>query len=42
MTGEVWFAVLPDGEAGRTAVRALRPLAATALAVAAHRFARPG
>lgn len=27
MTGEAWFTVLPDGEAGLTAARALRPLA---------------
>ncbi|GHF48154.1 asparagine synthase [Streptomyces mashuensis] len=31
MTGDSWFTVLPDGEAGRTAARALRPLATEAI-----------
>ncbi|MCC3770363.1 asparagine synthase-related protein [Streptomyces sp. UNOC14_S4] len=37
MTGEAWFAVLPDGEAGLTAARALRPLAANAIEHASGR-----
>ncbi|UGY92927.1 asparagine synthase-related protein [Streptomyces gobiensis] len=38
MSGEVWFAVLPDGEAGLAAARVLRPRAAK---VIAHGSGRP-
>ncbi|GAA0416592.1 asparagine synthase-related protein [Streptomyces luteireticuli] len=38
MTGEAWFTVLPDGDAGLTAARALRPLAAR---VVGHDSGRP-
>ncbi|MFF7019982.1 asparagine synthase-related protein [Streptomyces klenkii] len=38
MTGDVWFAVLPDGESGSAAARLLRPWATEAVA---HHSGRP-